>query len=220
MSSRTRQLALVAFAAALAGLALPAAAQAATTPVALLGIDVGDLVEDLIRGLVDLVIPDFAADWVSELVTWLVAVPTVGDWSHYRHLNGFRRELVGVGYALLALSMTVGLLPATFGSTTHAADTLKRTFVGAAALSFYPVFLNTTATLTNLLTASMIRHPDVVDGLDKALGAALVLGAVTGGISLGLMAGAAMAVAYFIAALIVMKVGLTAASRCSCSPAR
>jgi hypothetical protein len=47
--------------------------------VGIFGIDVGDLVADLLRALLDLLVPDFATDWGSRLATPLVALPDVTD---------------------------------------------------------------------------------------------------------------------------------------------
>jgi len=46
-------------------------------PLALLGLDVGAFVKDTIEAIVDLVVPDFCAGWVSSVATWLVALPDV-----------------------------------------------------------------------------------------------------------------------------------------------
>jgi len=43
---------------------------------ALLGLNFSDLVTDLVGGLADLLVPDFAAEWATALVTALVAVWT------------------------------------------------------------------------------------------------------------------------------------------------
>ena len=207
----------VVIAVAAAGLALPAAAAAAPTlpapPLGLLGLDVADLVESVMRGLVDLAVPDFASAWAATFVTWLVALPNVADWSHFAHLNRFRRELTAVGFGLLGVSFTAAVLQLCFGGggAFRGADALKRAAIAAGVLAFYPVLLRHVITGVNLLTATAIKHDAVVDGLDTALGTALTLGAVTGGLSLGLAVAAAMASLYFIAALLVMKIGLTAA---------
>lgn len=75
----------------------------------------------------------------------------------------------------------------------------------------YPTLMTALITGVNVVTAEMIRYPLVRDGLDTAFGEALVVGAITSGVSLGLAAGAAIVVLYFVAALFVMEIGLTAA---------
>ena len=37
-------------------------------PLAILGIDVGDLVGDVVRALLDLLVPDFTGRWANRLV--------------------------------------------------------------------------------------------------------------------------------------------------------
>ena len=209
-SGRARQLTLAVLAAAAAGLLLPAAAAAAPlhAPLALFGIDVGQLVEDIVKGLVDLIVPDFAAKWASGLVTWLVAIPDVNSAASYPNLNGFRRTLTGVGYALLSLSFTASMVWVSFGDT-RGLDALRRTAIAAIVLVTYPQLCSTAIRGVNLLTASAIQSPDVIKGLDTALGGALAVGVITSGFSLGLAVAAAIGALYFIAALLVMKIGLT-----------
>ena len=73
----------------------------ALAPLAIFGIDVGDLVGDVVRSLIDLLVPDFTGRWANRLVAWLVALPQVTDWTQFPALNAFRRELTAVGYGLL-----------------------------------------------------------------------------------------------------------------------
>ncbi len=183
-----------------------------TPRVAILGIDVGELVEDAIRALVDLIIPDFAADWVSRLVTWLVALPPVTGGA-FPSLRTYAAQLTAVGYGILAACFIAGLLQlwaGGLGGTARAAESVKRAAIGAGALACYPVVLQHVLLAVNVLTAEMVRHPLVQDGLDKAFGEAFVLAAVTGGVSLGLAVGAAVVLLFFVAALFVLKIGLTA----------
>jgi hypothetical protein len=69
-------------------------------PLAILGLDVGDLVADSVRALIDLLIPDFAADWATRLVTWLVALPPVTGGA-FPSLNRYAHELTAIGFGLL-----------------------------------------------------------------------------------------------------------------------
>jgi hypothetical protein len=62
----------------------------------------------------------------------------------------------------------------------------------------------------NHLTAAVIRHPAVASGINTAIGGTLVLGVVSSGLSLGLAAGALLAAMFFLAAIFVMKIALTA----------
>jgi hypothetical protein len=193
---------------------MPAAAAATPlhgalhTPQALLGLDVGGLVGDIIKKLVDLVIPDFASHWATALVSWLVAIPDVTDARAYPHLNAYRGALVGVGFALLSVSVTITALQAVWGAPVLA-PAAKRTIVAAGMLVLYPKLLSTAILGLNILTGSMVTSHLVTDGVDKMLGSALVLAAVTGGVSLGLAVGAATVCMYFIAGLMVIKIGLT-----------
>lgn len=119
-----------------------------------------------------------------------------------------------MGFGLLGATFVAGVLQLWAGGLTGvggAGESVKRAAIAAGALVSYPVVLEKLLVGTNVLTAQMIRHPLVEDGLDKAFGAALVVGAVTGGLSLGLAVGAALVVLYFTAALIVLKLGLTTA---------
>lgn len=182
-------------------------------PPALLGLDIGELVEDAVRALVDLVVPDFGADWVAQLVTWLVALPAVTGGA-FPALNRYATELSGVGFGLLGACCVAGLLQlwasGFAGGSFQAGVALRKVAVAAGMLAAYPLVLKALLVGVNILTAAMIRHPLVRDGLDDAFGQALVVGAVSGGLSLGLAAGAAVVVLYFVAALVVLKIALTA----------
>ena len=182
-----------------------------TPPPAILGIDVGELVEDAVRALVDLIVPDAGADWVSRLVTWLVALPPVTGES-FPALNRYADKLVAVGFGLLGACFIGGLLQLWAGGLVGATggEALKRAAIAAGALVTYATVLESVLVGVNVLTAQMIRHPLVQDGLDKAFGEALTVAAVAGGLSLGLAIGAALVVLYFVAALFVLKIGLTA----------
>jgi hypothetical protein len=179
-----------------------------TPPLGIFGLDVGELVEDAVRALVDLVVPDFGSQWVSSLVTWLVALPPVtGD--AFPSLNRYADQLAAVGFGLLGACFLAGLLQLWAGAAAGA-EAVRRAAIGAGALALYTTVLQSLLVGVNVLTAEMIRHPLVVDGLDKAFGTSLTVAAVTGGVSLGLAIGAALVVLYFIAALFVLKIGLTA----------
>lgn len=182
-----------------------------TSPLAIFGVDVGDLVEDAIRALVDLVVPDFGSQWVSSLVTWLVALPPVTG-SAFPSLNSYADQLTAVGFGILGACFLGGLLQFWAGGSAGAAglDAVRRAAIGAGALATYTTVLQSLLVGVNVLTAEMIKHPLVVDGLDKAFGEALTVAVVTGGVSLGLAIGAAIVVLYFVAALFVLKIGLTA----------
>ena len=183
-----------------------------TQPLAVLGLDIGDMVGDALKALVDLVVPDFGADWVSRLVTWLVALPPVNGGA-FPTLTKFANDLTAVGFGILGATFLAGLLMTWAGGLQGATGSaaLTRTAVAAGALATYPIVLQSLTTGTNILTAEMIRHPAVRDGLDKAFGEALTVAAVTGGLSIGLAIGATVVVLYFVAALFVLKIGLTAA---------
>lgn len=182
---------------------------------AIFGIDIGDLVADLLRALLDLLVPDFTADWGSALATWLVALPNVTDGRQFAQLNAFRRDLTHAAWGLLSLSFVVGGLQywaAGFmeSGRASAVDAVRRAAIAAGALAVYPTLIAQLLLAVNHLTAAVIRNPRVVDGLDLALGAAFALGAVSGGLSLGLALAAVIAAVFFLAALLVMKVALTA----------
>lgn len=181
------------------------------SPLAILGLDVGDLVADAVRALIDLLIPDFAADWATRLVTWLVALPPVTGGA-FPSLNRYAHDLTAIGFGLLGATFIASAVQLAAGANAqHAAQALKRAAIAAGMLAFYPTLMTALLTTVNVATAEMIRHPLVEDGLDKAFGEALLLSAATSGVSLGLAAGAAIVVLYFVAALFVMKIGLTAA---------
>lgn len=179
----------------------------------LLGIEVGDLVADAIRSLVDLLIPDFAAGWAGSLVTALVAVPDVTG-PGFGRLAGLRDGLTGVGVALLSLCLVAGGLQVwTAGFAQggmRAGELVRRAVVAAGAMVVLPELLRAGVVATNLGTAALIRSPAVRDGLDAAFGEAFVFGAFTAGLSLGLAVPVAVGVAFFVVALLVMKAGLTA----------
>ena len=182
-----------------------------SAPLAILGLDVGELVEDAVRALVDLVVPDFGSQWVSSLVTWLVALPPVTG-SAFPSLNSYADQLTAVGFGILGACFIGGLLQFWAGGSAGSAglEAIRRAAIGAGALATYTTVLQSLLVGVNVLTAEMIRHPLVVDGLDKSFGEALTVAAVTGGVSLGLAIGAALVVLYFVAALFVLKFGLTA----------
>lgn len=197
------------------GLVGPTAAEASTfsaiphTPLAWSPFNVGDLVTKAIRKMVDLVVPDLGSRWAVSLVKWLVAVPNLTSTTAYPHLNQFRVGLVGLGFALLAVSLTLAGLQTIAGSR-HGGQSLKRAGVAAFVLANYQTFVSYAVLGVNILTGSLVTSKLVTNGIDDMLGSALVVAAITGGLSLGLATGAAVACLYFIAALMVVKIGLTA----------
>mgnify|MGYP007122132473 FL=1 len=179
-----------------------------------LGIDVGDLVTKVIKAIVGLVLPDFASHWASQLVTWLVAIPDMSNPATYGSLVHFQHSLLAVGWGLLAITFTAGALQL-WASGLGAGQfnmhqAVGRTVVAALMLVFYPTVMRLVIYGVNLFTAQAINSHAVHQGLDKALGSAIVMTAVTSGLTLGLSAGAALFVAYFLAAIILMKIALSA----------
>ena len=183
-------------------------------PLAIFGIDVGHLVGDIVRSLIDLLVPDFTGRWANRLVAWLVALPQVTDASQFPALNAFRRELTAVGYGLLSLTFAGAALQAWAAGLVdgrpHALTALSRAALAAGALAAYPSLVGQLVLAVNHLTAAVIRHPAVASGINTAIGGALVLGVVSSGLSLGLAAGALLAAMFFLAAIFVMKIALTA----------
>ncbi len=90
-----------------------------TPPLGIFGFDVGELVEDAVRALVDLVVPDFGAQWVSSLVTWLVALPPVTGRA-VPWLNQYAGQLTAVGFGLLGACFLGGLLQVWAGGASGA----------------------------------------------------------------------------------------------------
>ena len=180
---------------------------------ALFGLDVGDLVADAIRSLVDLLVPDFASGWATSLVTSLVAVPDVTG-PGFAGVDGMRTDLVGVGFGLLALCLIAGGLQLALAGVAsggvHAGEMLRRAVIAAGALAVFPSLLQASTVGVNVLTAQLVQAESVQHGLDSAFGAAFAFGAFTQGLSLGLAIPAAIAIAFFTVALLVMKTGLTA----------
>lgn len=180
---------------------------------ALFGIDVGDLVGDAIRKLVDLLVPDFAAGWAVSLVTAIVAVPDLTG-SGFRHVGALRTQLLGVGFALLALCVVAGGMQVWLAGVTsgglRAGELLRRAVIAAGALAVLPTVLKAGIVGTNLATAQLVNSSQVQEGLDTAFGGAFAFAAFTKGLSLGLALPAAVAIAFFTVALLVMKAGLTA----------
>ncbi len=125
-------------------------------------------------------------------------------------LRSYASDLTAVGFGLLGATSVAACMQFLSGNA-KVAETARRTAVAAGVLVSYPVLMHSLLIGTNTLTAEMIQHPLVRDGLDKAFGEALAAAAITSGISLGLAIGAAFAVLYFLAALFVLKIGLTAA---------
>ena len=199
------------------GLFGPAAALASThgaTPVfGLFGVDVGKLVGDVVKSLFDFIVPDFASKWASQLIGWLVAVPDVTNASQFRNLNEFRKQLIGVGFGLTALGFVVASLQYLAAGLTgrmNAVDSFKRSAFVAGALVSYPQVMGAGILATNLLTRAIVTQPNVVTGIDTAIGAAFVLAAVTGGFTLGMAIAAGLACLYFLASIFVIKIALTA----------
>jgi hypothetical protein len=182
-------------------------------PLAIFGLDVGSLVADALRKLVDLLVPDFAAGWATDLVTSLVAVPDVTG-RGFQHVDALRQQLVGVGFGLLGLCLVAGGLQAWAAGFAQGGirvgEVLRRTVVAAGLLAVLPMLLRTATTGTNLATAQLIQSHEVKDGLDSAFGEAFAFGAFTQGLSLGLAIPAAIGLCWFVVALLVMKAGLTA----------
>lgn len=196
-------------------MALPASASASsfggwTSPVALFGVDIGDLVQGIIEKIVSLVLPsDLAGHWAVGLVRWLVVIPDVADAGRFPHVNAFRSGLVGIGFALLALSITLCGLQIALGAPILA-DTVKRTVVAAGVLVIYPTLISTVIRGVNIITGDLLTNRLIAEGTDKMLGGALIVGVATGGFGWSLVLGAALFCLYFIAALMVIKIGLTA----------
>lgn len=190
---------------------VPSVAVAAPlAPTGLLGLDIASLVERVIRGLVDLAIPDFGSEWATAFVSWLASMPDVTEAQHFPALARLHDDIVGAGFGVLGASFVAAGLALCFGYRAGAAtDLMRRAVIGAGALVFSSELLGRLVDAVNLLTGEMVRSPVVVDGLDAALGGAVVLAAATSGLSLGLAVVAALGSLYFIAALIVMKVGDT-----------
>jgi hypothetical protein len=177
---------------------------------AFLGVDIGELVQGIIEKIVSLVLPsDLAGQWAVGLVKWLVVVPDVADASRFPHVNAFRSGLVGLGFALLAVSITLCGVQVALGAPILA-DAVKRTVIAAGVLVIYPKLVSTVIRAVNIITGDLLTNPLIVEGTDKMLGAALVVGVVTGGFGWSLVLGAALFCLYFIAALMVIKIGLTA----------
>lgn len=201
-----------------AGLVGPAAAAAATPsapPVfGLFGVDISDLVGDVVKGLFDLLVPDFASKWASQLVAWMVAVPDVSNANTFPDLNAFQQQLLAVGYGLIGLGFVAASLQYLAAGITGrmgAADAFQRTAVACGLLIFYPKLIGLVTVGTNLLTDAIVSAPRVTKGIDTMLGAAFVLAAATGGFSIGMAVGAGIACLWFLAGIFVMKIALTAA---------
>src|SRR5438309_1822453 len=176
-----------------------------TAPFALLGIDVGGLVSDVLRKLLDLLVPDFGAHWAAHLVTWLVALPDVASDQQFAHLNAFRVGLTHAAWGVLSLTFVAGGLQFwaagfTDGRSAGGLEAVRRVALAAAGLVAYPTAMTQGILAVNQLTAVAIKHPLVIDGLDTALGGALALGVVSSGLTLGLAIGAVMAAVFFLAA--------------------
>ena len=100
-------------------------------PLAIFGLDIADLVGDTVRALIDLIIPDFGADWASRLVTWLVALPPVTG-AGFPSLNRYAGEVTAIGFGILGATFIATTVQLAAGTTDrNAADALKRTAVGA-----------------------------------------------------------------------------------------
>lgn len=181
---------------------------------AIFGIDIADLVGQVIRALLDLLVPDFTGRWVNRLVSWLVALPQVTDSRQFPELNAFRRELTYAGYGLLSLTFAGASMQAWAAGLMDgrpvALQAVVRAVLAAGALAVYPTAIAQLVLAVNTVTAAVIRHPAVAGGINTAIGGAFVVGVVTSGLSLGLAAGALMAALFFLAAIFVMKVALTA----------
>jgi hypothetical protein len=205
----------MAAAAVTGGMVLPASASASslggwTPPIALFGVDIGELVQGIIEKIVSLVLPsDLAGQWAVGLVKWLVVVPDVADAARFPHVNAFRSGLVGIGFALLAVSITLCGVQVALGAPILA-DAVKRTVIAAGVLVIYPKLVSTVIRAVNIITGDLLTNHLIAEGTDKMLGAALVVGVVTGGFGWSLVLGAALFCLYFIAALMVIKIGLTA----------
>src|SRR4051812_8103151 len=98
---------------------------------ALLGLDVGSFIQDAIKALVDLIVPHVGADWVSRVVTWLVALPDVTG-PAFPALNAYAKDLTAVGFGLLGATTTAGLLQLWAGGLTGAgrpAEAIRRAVI-------------------------------------------------------------------------------------------
>lgn len=219
LALRSHRVLLCALVLATAGVLLaPAAAHAAVigevqAPFAIFGISIKDLVGKLFRAVVGFVVPDFAEDWASAVVTWLVAVPNVTK--GYPSLADLRASMVPVGIGIAGVCFTISALEflavGVFAApASRAVDGFVRTACAIAAITFFPRALDLGITATNIFSAELIRNPNVVAGINDLLGGALILTAIAGALSLGLAAAAALVACYFVAGLFVFKAGLVA----------
>jgi hypothetical protein len=201
-----------------AGLLLaPAAAQAASLgdihpTFAIFGISIKDVVGKILKALVGFVVPAFAEDWASDVVTWLVAIPNVTR--GYPSLRELRLALVPVGIGITGVCFTIATLEylaagVFSGAPMRAVSAFARCAVAIGAIAFFPKLLDLGITGTNTFTAELIRNRTVVDGINEMVGGALVLTAVAGALSLGLAAAASLVGCFFLAGLFIFKTGDT-----------
>ncbi|RKQ90497.1 hypothetical protein C8N24_0302 [Solirubrobacter pauli] len=211
--------ALLVSAFAVAGLVGPAAALAATPsappPVfGLFGVDISDLVGDVVKGVFDVLVPDFASKWATQLVAWMVAVPDVSNTKTFPELNAFQQQLLAVGFGLVGIGFVAAALQYLAAGITgrmNAVDAFQRSAVACGMLVFYPKLMGLATVGTNLLTDAIVTAPRITKGIDTMLGAAFVLAVATGGFSVGMAVGAAAACLWFLAGIFVMKIAITAA---------
>ena len=79
--------------------------------------------------------------------------------------------------------------------------------MAAGALAAYPTLISQLVLAGNHMTAAIVRHPAVADGINSAIGGAFVSGVISSGLSLGLAAGALMAALFFLAAIMLCDHG-------------
>lgn len=165
MARRYRLLAGVLLAAAVALIA-PAPASALPNPTDLLPSlpSVGDILESILKKLVDLVVPKEVSKAWSKIVAWLVALPDPTSQA-FRNLNGVRESLQASAVGLLSLSFTLAAFrywAAGFSGDAGVASALRRCVLAIVALIAYPQAISTAIVGINTLTGKMGESPESV----------------------------------------------------------
>jgi hypothetical protein len=141
------------------------------------------VVSKLFGALAKALMPDFLRDASVDTLKGLVAVPQLGDATHWRNVGQLRAGTTAIAWALLPLPFTlaaVRYLVGTFTDGPHPVMAVVRIVGAAFGLVIYPWAATQAFACINLLTNALLSLPAVGNGLQRAVGvlfgAAIVAG--------------------------------------------
>lgn len=193
--------------------AAPAVAAVPDAPLALFGIDVGEIVEDvadaIFGALANALMPDFLKQAGVGAIKALVALPNPAS-AQWQNVGQLRSYMTQLGLSLLTVTMLIAALRFWAGGMAGGVSPIAavtRTGVAAFGLVIYPWAFANGIAFVNVVTNQILSWSVVSKGLTAAVGTmfgtSLVVGA--GGPFIALLL---LVTIIFAAALFVMKIAL------------